>query len=635
VAGSTVISHTYDARNRLLSTSHGDGSQNITRSYTPDGMLSTIGITGTGLNPITWAYSYDNRRLLTQERYTWGDPNYGWDFVWQRDAYGHVVSLTDPSGTLHYAPDALGRPTQVSGYASGVRYHPDGAVAGYTLGNGITHVMTPNLRGLPEVMQHGGVVRDRYTYDANGNVTAIADETTGGVNSRSMTLYDGLDRLQQASGPWGAASFSYDTLDNLTGSTVGVRSLTHHIDPTTNRLVGFSGSLSLGMAYDANGNVVQRGGQGFTFDIGNRMTRAAGKASYVYDGHGRRNLVWFDGGGYMHQAYTQDGKLRFAWHSSQGGRRHVYLGDRLIAETTEGGVTTYVHTDGLGSPVAKTSNTGALVERTRYEPYGATVAMVDRVNPTTIGYTGHVNDADTGLVYMQQRYYDPVAGRFLTVDPVPTDANTGGHFSRYDYVSNNPFKFIDPDGRAKSLGGGFGFGWEEVSNFADTTITGGYGLQFKEAAKAGNYGEAGLKFTAGVAYGILNVGTLGKGAAVVAAASKGLTFAAKGAAAHSVAFETTIAKAGVGTRGSHFTDANSSLAAAMNKDPAFAKMMDGLGVKIPQRLDQSPAGWSWHHVPNQPGTLQLVPRAQHQGGPWQPLLHPNQTGGFKLWGADY
>jgi hypothetical protein len=95
------------------------------------------------------------------------------------------------------------------------------------------------------------------------------------------------------------------------------------------------------------------------------------------------------------------------------------------------------------------------------------------------------------------------------------------------------------------------------------------------------------------------------------------------------------AKAGAGTRGSHFTDANKSLAAAMNKDPAFAKMMDDLDIRIPDRLDQSPGGWSWHHVPNQPGTLQLVPRAQHQGAPWQPLLHPNQTGGFKLWGADY
>jgi len=63
------------------------------------------------------------------------------------------------------------------------------------------------------------------------------------------------------------------------------------------------------------------------------------------------------------------------------------------------------------------------------------------------GRTLHVNDADTGLVYMQQRYYDPIAGRFLSVDPVTTDAKTGDHFNRYNYADNNPYKFVDPDGR--------------------------------------------------------------------------------------------------------------------------------------------------------------------------------------------
>jgi hypothetical protein len=48
---------------------------------------------------------------------------------------------------------------------------------------------------------------------------------------------------------------------------------------------------------------------------------------------------------------------------------------------------------------------------------------------------------------MQQRYYDPVAGRFLSIDPVTTDANTGGSFNRYAYANNNPYKYIDPDGR--------------------------------------------------------------------------------------------------------------------------------------------------------------------------------------------
>ena len=57
-----------------------------------------------------------------------------------------------------------------------------------------------------------------------------------------------------------------------------------------------------------------------------------------------------------------------------------------------------------------------------------------------------MNDWDSGLVYMQQRYYDPVAGRFLSIDPVTTDANTGASFNRYTYANNNPYRYIDPDG---------------------------------------------------------------------------------------------------------------------------------------------------------------------------------------------
>ena len=48
---------------------------------------------------------------------------------------------------------------------------------------------------------------------------------------------------------------------------------------------------------------------------------------------------------------------------------------------------------------------------------------------------------------MQQRYYDPIAGRFLSVDPVVTDANTGKGFGLYTYVDNNPYAKTDPDGR--------------------------------------------------------------------------------------------------------------------------------------------------------------------------------------------
>jgi RHS repeat-associated protein len=107
------------------------------------------------------------------------------------------------------------------------------------------------------------------------------------------------------------------------------------------------------------------------------------------------------------------------------------------------GTVTYIHTDGLGSPAARTNAAGQMVSRTLYEPYGYVAAGAT----PTIGFTGHVNDADTGLTYMQQRYYDPVAGRFLSVDPVTTDANTGGSFNRYAYASNSPYRYVDPDGR--------------------------------------------------------------------------------------------------------------------------------------------------------------------------------------------
>lgn len=105
----------------------------------------------------------------------------------------------------------------------------------------------------------------------------------------------------------------------------------------------------------------------------------------------------------------------------------------------------YLHTDALGSVVAVTNSAGQVIERREYEPYGR------QLKPAALadvpGYTGHVSDAATGLDYMQQRYYDPMIGRFLSTDPVTADSATGANFNRYWYANNNPYKFVDPDGR--------------------------------------------------------------------------------------------------------------------------------------------------------------------------------------------
>jgi RHS repeat-associated protein len=58
-----------------------------------------------------------------------------------------------------------------------------------------------------------------------------------------------------------------------------------------------------------------------------------------------------------------------------------------------------------------------------------------------------MEDGATGLTYMKARYYDPVAMRFLSPDPVYVDLVTGGNFNRYWYANNNPYTYTDTDGR--------------------------------------------------------------------------------------------------------------------------------------------------------------------------------------------
>ena len=125
----------------------------------------------------------------------------------------------------------------------------------------------------------------------------------------------------------------------------------------------------------------------------------------------------------------------------------MLAGPLLIAEdlypARGSSIRQYLHSDALGSLVARSNSAGTRLTRHDYGPWGESVGAT----PDGPGYTGHESDPDTGLVYAQQRYYDPRIGRFLTPDPVAADADTGGNFNRYGYANNNPYRFTDPDGR--------------------------------------------------------------------------------------------------------------------------------------------------------------------------------------------
>jgi len=122
----------------------------------------------------------------------------------------------------------------------------------------------------------------------------------------------------------------------------------------------------------------------------------------------------------------------------------------LLGGLAHAGTVHYYYTDPQGTPLVKTDVSGNVIARYDYAPYGTSVASLGGT-PNGPGYTGHVNDPETGLVYMQARYYDPAVGRFLSIDPVVPSAGNGFNFNRYVYGNNNPIINTDPTGKIVHL----------------------------------------------------------------------------------------------------------------------------------------------------------------------------------------
>ncbi|MCX7513169.1 RHS repeat domain-containing protein [Frateuria hangzhouensis] len=108
---------------------------------------------------------------------------------------------------------------------------------------------------------------------------------------------------------------------------------------------------------------------------------------------------------------------------------------------------TYVLTDDQGTVLMLTDNHGNPIARFDHRPYGQQSGPVN-AGP---GYTGHVEDPDTGLVYMQARYYDSEVGRFLSVDPLATPIGSEYFGSRYLYANAGPIQYIDPYGLSAEI----------------------------------------------------------------------------------------------------------------------------------------------------------------------------------------
>ncbi|NUO75134.1 MAG: hypothetical protein HOQ32_03885 [Lysobacter sp.] len=465
----------YDDRNRLSTLAFPDGRGDQAWAYTPDGLAREVTTRndGSGQGTVVNTYAYNKRRLPKSE--TMAQPGwYSWSASYGYDGYGHRNLVVIPDGQpITYTNNALGQTVTVGSswgtLAGNITYYPNGTIKRFVYGNGVVHSMAQNARQLPARVTNTGVFDQTYAYDGNGNTTAIRDvnAVSGLYSGNRDMLYDNRDRLVQAHLHWlTVRGFGYDALDNVRykSNFNGSATVTdYYWYDEKNRVTNFrndAGATVLGLGYDPQGNLSNKNGQEYHFDFGNRLRDVAGKEAYRYDAYGRRvSAAGRQDGTSTMSFYSHDGQMLYSEQHHEGEAQndshpelnvpHIYLGGSLLAtmewsRATGVGQLKYQHTDALGSPIAVSDTAGAVIDRTHWEPYGG---AINKPNYDGVGYTGHVMDGSTGLTYMQQRYYDQNLGRFMSVDPVAADSATGSNFNRYWYANNNPYAFVDPDGR--------------------------------------------------------------------------------------------------------------------------------------------------------------------------------------------
>ena len=130
----------------------------------------------------------------------------------------------------------------------------------------------------------------------------------------------------------------------------------------------------------------------------------------------------------------------------------ICVGSTLAAEQV------YIyHTDPAGTLQAMTDSTGKVVWKADYKPFGEEQS-VTATTSNDKRFVGKEKDEETGLSYFGARYQDAKTSRFISPDPVravdPHASTTNEQLllnpqrlNTCAYALNNPYRYVDPDGR--------------------------------------------------------------------------------------------------------------------------------------------------------------------------------------------
>lgn len=319
-----------------------------------------------------------------------------------------------------------------------------------------------------------------YTYDLAGNITGIADTVQEQPADTQRFRYDYLRRLTQAwtqgagcvadpsiavvGGPspyW--HSYTYDKTGdrateihhNVTGDTqrtyaypVPGTSQPHTLASVTTSRPGQSPTVDT-YKYDQAGNTIRRTRDGdeesLTWDAEGHLstiTNAGGTTTSVYDAEGQL-LVRRDPTGSTLLLDRQEVRQDKGATVTKTTRYYTFVGKTIASR--QGPALTWLATDHQStSQISIDTATMTAAKRRQYpfgDPRGAEPTMWQGLH----GFVGGTKDLSTGLTRLGVRDYDPMVGRFLSVDPIQDPADPQ-QWNGYSYANNSPITFSDPTG---------------------------------------------------------------------------------------------------------------------------------------------------------------------------------------------
>ena len=358
-----TITNTYDALNRL-STKLPSGQAKVTYSYDLAGRLLSATTPVVSGNPATGAFSfsYDTAGRLTQEK----TPD-ALTVKYGLDKNGNVTKLTYPDAyyvTRVY--DQLNRLTDIK---------LNGAT---TSAINITYDQLSRRK----VLTYGNGATSTYTFQLNDDLTGLAEAFTGS----SVTLTYGFNKVHQENSR-AVSDGTYLWHPSAGGTT------TYGTANSVNEYPAVGGTS---YTYDGNANLQSDGTWTYAYDTENHLLSAnktGVSASYVYDGLDRQVQKTV---GTAKTRYYYAGWQRLADYDGTAltlQNRYVYGTslDEALIEVSSSGVLTYLHADRLGSIIATTNSSGALLSKSSYGPYGENLPPVG----ISFGLSGQRFDAET------------------------------------------------------------------------------------------------------------------------------------------------------------------------------------------------------------------------------------------------